>query len=360
MDVIIMHQTVTKHDAIGNDIEAMFRLLKMKHSCYVYAMTKLNPNVSYIEKDELETIIKREDCIVIYHHSVYWEDGEKILNKVKGKIIFRYHNITPSHFFEKYNKHHFNQCELGRKQTEKFIKEYPQAYWLSDSHFNEEDLKSVPDHRKGVCPPFHKIEQWAKKTPDEDVLKKLITSDEINLLFVGRVVPNKGHMMLFDILRIFCINYKTNIRLRIIGKFDEGLAGYNKLIQETLNNYGVAGIVEFVGEITDSTLMSYYLGSDIMVCTSEHEGFCVPVVEAQYFGLPVLALRACAVPETIGKDQIILDKEPQKYVAAIHTLFEHPEYQNFLREKALENYNARFAEKIIQQEFWREFEKGVK
>ena len=44
MDIVIMHQTVTKHDAIGNDIEAMYLLLKQKHNCFVYAENFLPSN----------------------------------------------------------------------------------------------------------------------------------------------------------------------------------------------------------------------------------------------------------------------------------------------------------------------------
>ena len=99
-----MHQTVTGHDAIGNDIEAIFKLLNAQgRRCVVFANNTLNKQVTYIEESELDSVLQEEDNIILYHHSVYWEQGFEILKKAKAKIVFRYHNITPPAFFEPYN-----------------------------------------------------------------------------------------------------------------------------------------------------------------------------------------------------------------------------------------------------------------
>lgn len=359
MDVILMHQTVTNHDAIGNDIEAMYFLLKKVADCYVYADNQFNTSVEYIGRQDLERVIRQKDCVIIYHHSVYWEDGYRILKMVKGKIIFRYHNITPEYFFEKYNAFHFEQCKLGRNQTDIFVKEFPQAVWIADSHYNAQDLVQVDETKLFVCPPFHKIEQWSQEKPDEAILKGLLENDEINLLFVGRVVPNKGHLMLLDILRIFCLNYSEKIRLRIIGKFDEALTGYNELIYQLINEYGLGDKVEFIGEINDAVLLSYYLGSDFLICTSEHEGFCVPIIEAQYLGIPVITLAECAVPETAGNNQVILDKTSSKFAAAIHLIYHNQEYYDYLSQQGRKNYDLRFTYETISQIFTKIIMKDV-
>ena len=243
MNFIIMHQTVTSHDAIGNDIEKMYLLLNKSFICRVYAVNCFNKNIEYIEKDKLLTLLQDEDTVIIYHHSVYWDEGYKLLKIAKGKIIFRYHNITPESFFKDYNNFHYEQCKAGRQQTRVFLKEFQEAFWISDSFYNTQDLLECKKENIAVCPPFHKIEEWSKKCPNEEVLKRLLENDEINLLFVGRVVPNKGHLILLDILRIFCINYPKKIKLRIIGKFDEGLISYNNLIQQKINEYGISDTV---------------------------------------------------------------------------------------------------------------------
>lgn len=356
-EFVIMHETVTSHDAIGNDIELMFKILNEKHHCVVYANNRLNKEVDYIEEQELNGLLQNSSAIVIYHHSVRWDKGYEKIRGAKAKIIIRYHNITPEEFFEPYNQFAYEQCKLGRKQTVLMQKELSDAYWLCDSRYNAQDLKYIDSGRIGICPPFNKIESWSKNIPDEAILKSLVESRVLNVVFVGRVAPNKGHLLLLDVIRAYCAYYDTNIKLRIIGKFDEGLPGYNNLVKERIRAYGIAPLVEFVGEITDSTLMSYYLGSDVMVCCSEHEGFCVPVIEAQSFDLPVVALRECAVPETIGKHQLLFDRNPLEFAAALKEIKDNKEARKLLIRCGRVNYESRFTYFNIRQQFLKEIEK---
>lgn len=343
LKVIIMHQTITKHDAIGNDIEEMFLVLKTKFNCVCYAENKFNDQVSYVGEEEAINIIENRDNLVIYHHSVYWKNCEELLNNCKAKLIIRYHNITPPIFFKKYNDYHYEQCKKGREQTLNLMKKHMEALWMSASLYNTEDLLEVPKQRIAICSPFGKLEKWSRKTPDEQLLKDLIYSNTLNLLFVGRVVPNKGHLYLLEVIYLYCYNFDSKIKLRIVGKFDDGLVDYNQEIKNKIEQYGISSNVEFIGEITDSTLLSYYLGSDLFVCSSEHEGFCLPIIEAQYFKLPIVSLNRTAISETIGSDQLLLQESPLKFAAALHTLKENIEYCKFLRDKGYENYINRFS-----------------
>lgn len=351
MNFLIMHQTVTRHDAIGNDIEAMYNILCNNHYCRVYAQNRLNDKVEYINEEQLYNVKDDKDSIIIYHHSVFWEFGETIINTCSAKLIIRYHNITPPEFFVNYNKFHFEQCDKGREQTIRFAKKLNNAFWLVDSLYNAKDIKEVENKRIAICPPFNKIESWAKDKPDEKILKTLIYDTKINLLFVGRIAPNKGHMFLIDVIHNYCENFDTNIKLRIIGKFDDQLPGYNQKIKDKIKYYGLEDYIEFIGEINDQTLMSYYMGSDFFICASEHEGFCVPIPEAQYFQLPIITRSSSAVPETIGIDQILLGEDIKKYSAAIKLLFDNKDYYDFICEKGLSNFMTRFSFDKIYERF---------
>ena len=66
-----------------------------------------------------------------------------------------------------------------------------------------------------------------------------------------------------------------------------------------------------IGEASAADLATRYASSAAFVCTSDHEGFCVPVVEAMAFGLPVVALGTTAVPETVGDAGITVEVECQ-------------------------------------------------
>ena len=356
---ILMHQTVASHDAIGSDIELMYRILQRTSECWVFAENRINSHVPYLELDQFKEIVRDPSVVIIYHHSFYWELGFDLLKEVKGRIIFKYHNITPDSFFNSYNLNIAGNCRRGRYQTEQLQKQFPDAFWLSDSQYNAKELVFVPEERIGICPPLNKTEEWSRKAPDERLLHELIESSDFNILFVGRIAPNKGHRKLLEVLRAYCSYYGTGVKLRIIGKFDPSFSKYNNELIALIEEYGIGSFVQFIGEVNDNSLMSYYLGSDVFLCCSEHEGFCVPVAEAQYFGLPVVGMVNSAVPETIGNEQIILDYEPNRFAAALHLLKENSAIRNYVREKGWENFRNRFSYSALKKEFIKELSKGI-
>ena len=359
MKIIIMHKTVAKFDAIGNDIESMYKILNKRYDCQLFAEYPENKSLSYISKSQLLAELNVPENIYIYHHSLNWELGEDILKEIKGKIIFRYHNITPPGFFNPYDPYQGRLCSEGRKQTEYLVKNYKEAIWLSDSNYNAKDIQAVEKSRSYVCPPFHKIEQWADAEDDIDVKKMLLENDTIHLLFVGRIVPNKGYIFLLDCLKTFIMSYHLNIKLNIIGKFNEGIAPYNEFLKAVIQEYGLQDKIEFIGEITDQILATYYRYSDLFLCGSEHEGFGVPLVEAQYFGLPIIALNSSAVPETIGEKQVVLNKDAKKFAAAINIINENKEYYNYLAEKGKDKYNSCYSFELLKEKFEKIIEKCI-
>lgn len=99
-----------------------------------------------------------------------------------------------------------------------------------------------------VCPPFNKIDEWDHYSPDEDLLKALLYEKNTKLLFVGRVAPNKGHLMLLDIVEKYIQMYDNAIKLYIIGKPDA--EKYSSEILGRIEQYGIADNVEFIGKLT--------------------------------------------------------------------------------------------------------------
>lgn len=348
-----MSPTVLQHDAVGNDIEAMYKIISPRFPCMVFAESKINKHVEYIDEQLLNEWLDDPSTVVIYHHSIYWHTGELLLKSVKGRIIFKYHNITPASFFQDYFGPYAKLCELGRHQTEQLQLLFPISLWLADSIFNAQDLKHTNQENVEVCPPFHRIETIDQWDMDNQIYSEIKDGGNINLLFVGRVAPNKGHLQLLEILHNIKINYTSNVKLRVIGKFDENLRGYNEIIKDKIGEYRLKKNVEFIGEINEKSLVSYYKGSDFFVCTSEHEGFCVPIIEAQYFGLPVLTISSSAVDETIGSQQLILDNDVRQFTAAIELLTSKREYKDYLIENGHINFNQRFRVEIIENQFRR-------
>lgn len=357
MYIVQLHQTIAKHDAIGNDIDKIHSITKTYGSSYVYCQYLFNDRLELVEKGFLLEIISKPNTLIIYHHSGFWQEGEELLREARCKIIFRYHNITPESFFEEYNEYYFLQCKNGREQTNRFIEEYPDSLWMSDSKFNTEDLIGV----KNMCivPPFHNVEDWKDIRPNEEILKQLIYSDEANLLFIGRVAPNKAHLEMIEVMRNYVENYDRNIKLYILGKFDEALEKYTLEIKSAIKLYGLEENIQFIGEVNDEILISYYLGCDAYLCLSNHEGFCVPVLEAQSLSLPVISKDRGALAETLGEKQIILQDNIAEYAAAIKILSQHIEYKDYIVEQGYKNYKERFCIDQMEQTFKRNLEAYV-
>lgn len=351
MKFVIMHESVTNHDAIGNDIAGMYQVLNERHMCRVYAIVQKNERLTYISEQELDHWMESPDTVIIYHHSVFWEHGYQKIKGFKGEIIFRYHNITPEHYFQPYNQHYFEKCKQGREQTSLLIRDFPTAYWLSDSGYNSLELDVGDRTNKEICPPFHKIAEWSEITPNERILRELIDNHELNILFVGRIVPNKGYLHLLEVIRIYVSCYEDRVHLRVIGKFDNDLSKFNELIRKQIHTYHMKSMVEFIGETDDSTLLSYYLGSDAMLCCSEHEGFFVPGIEAQSLGLPVVAFNEGAVPETLGDNQLLFERNVYQCAAALRFIHENDEVKNFFIRAGIQNYQRRFSKEIIRKQF---------
>jgi glycosyltransferase involved in cell wall biosynthesis len=94
--------------------------------------------------------------------------------------------------------------------------------------------------------------------------------------------------------------------------------------------------VTVVGSIRPEELEAYYRTADVFVCASDHEGFCVPIVEAMAHDLPVVAYGVAAVPETVQDAGLLLgSKDPLGFAAAVHRVMDdEPLRRQFSRAAA--------------------------
>ncbi len=347
MRILLMHQTVAKHDAIGNDLWHMAQLLAKMGPVSVYCDFQKAEGYHYVNLKEAMEILESPENIVIYHHSGYWEKGGQMLLKAAEKrqmahLIIRYHNVTPPEFFADYSAFYYRSCREGRQQTDDLMKNFPEAWWLCASRYNASELLDVLEERKKVIHPFHNLELWERIQPDKALLTELRGRKEVKVLFTGRVAPNKGHFSLLSMLEDFRENYGEPLALYMIGKFDGSIRFYTEELKRRILAAGLEKAVHFIGEVTDETLLAYYLGCDYYVSFSEHEGFGVPLIEAQKLGLPVIAKNAAAAHEVLGENQLLFGDNISHYSAAIAYLETHPEVRCELIQAGKENCERRF------------------
>ena len=355
MKICIAVGSLMENDAIGNDVSHQFSVLNNNDiSTVVYAEEVTNALMApyLIDKSKLFDIIDDRDNILIYHHGGCWDYGQKILKKARCRIFIKYHNITPPEFFKPYNQFHEKYCKQGMEQTGSIARLSRVAGILCDSHFNAKDFLryGIDESIIKIIPPFHKLDDFKNAEIKTDLARNLYDG-KVNILFVGRLVPNKGHKHLLRVIAGYAAMYDSNIRLTIVGGIDPGLSSYQDELNHLTELNRLNEIVNIRGSVTFNELHTYYNSSHIFLLMSCHEGFCLPVLEAQFHSLPVVALSTSAVAETMGKNQILFDKpDYQKFAATIHILCNNADYRNYVANEGKKNIK-RFSNKTIEDQF---------
>jgi len=360
--IAIAHQTIADGDAIGNDIIGMYYTLINEG----YNVGLISEHSSDILKKyqmssaNVDNFIEITDSLLIYHHSIHWEFGETLLERFKGKIIFKFHNITPPQFFKDFSSIHYEKCRQGIEQTRRFINEYKDSVWWGDSSFNSTQLRQIGLKHDEIItvPPFNRLDAIEKIEPNYKIIDDLIKNNANNVLFVGRVAPNKGHIHLINIIKEYKENYDSNIHLWILGPIDHNhLKIYLNKLSILIKKYGLDRNISFVDKKPEIDVKAYYLGCDEFLCMSEHEGFCVPIIEAQQLMLPVITFGGTALSETTGKNQIILDSFDYAFAAsALFTLYTDEKVRKFCKKHGRINVDSKFSSEKIKKQFMSAFE----
>ena len=245
--------------------------------------------------------------LLLYHHSVEWPLGEACIAGFAGPVIVKYHNITPSSFFEPYSSRYADVCTRGRLETGRLATFTNVVHWQADSAFNADEIRrlGVVDERISVIPPFMRCDELFKSTRRA----QYEVSGPIELLFVGRRAPNKGHRHLLQTMKSCRELFPTEpVHLTIVGAVDNQLSGYYRELEELERTLGVSSHVRWFPHLSDESVREMFETSHVYLNLSEHEGFCVPAVEAQALGVPVVTSRTSALPETVGDGQLIVSE----------------------------------------------------
>jgi len=174
-------------------------------------------------------------------------------------------------------------------------------------------------------------------------------------LFVGRVTPNKCHHDLIKAVAAYRRGFGVPARLHLVGAPAAG--SYQRALHQLVEALDLEGVVRFTGSVAPGVLAAHYRSADVFVCLSEHEGFCVPLVEAMRHRVPVVAFAAAAVPETVGAAALLLrSKAPLTVAAAVERLRSRPDLLEALvagglcraSEFDVARSTARFAEVLGQ------------
>lgn len=297
-------------DGVGNDVLAIDALLKKKgYPTEVFAIViddRIPGNIArtYLEMPEFQ----KDDIVIL--HLASGNDMNEWFKRCHCHKIVCYHNITPPSFFELYSPESMGICQTGIEQMKSMCR-VPE-YCIAVSQFNKEDLiRSGYQMEIDVVPILIPFEDYDKE-PEQKILDQY-QDGLTNILFTGRIVPNKKQEDVILAFYYYQKYYNPDSRLFLVGSY-KGMEIYYNRLKEYTAQLGVKNVV-FTGHIRFSEILAYYHLADAFLCMSEHEGFCIPLVEAMHFGIPVVACGYGAIGETLGEGGILL-KEKDALLAA--------------------------------------------
>ena len=256
----------------------------------------------------------RKQAGLIYHHSIGSEVTEYAIAHSGPKFLI-YHNITPAEFFQPYRPEFAKILEKGRADLPQLARHFPIS--VGDSAYNAAELLTSGFYQPGVLPIGINPRKW--DIAADPVLMEQLQDGRANLLFVGRLAPNKCQDHLLEAFAHY-LTMDREARLSLVGYGDVNDPYCCHLI-DTVRRLGLTEHVIISGQSNDAQLLAFYRTAHLFWSMSEHEGFCVPIVESMWFDIPVLAYKSSAVPETLGEAGLMFtSKDDLVMVAALAKL----------------------------------------
>lgn len=302
MKVLQLLPTLAMGDAIGNDVRALEKVIRgMGYQTGIYAEV-IDGRLPEGTAQQVEKMPRLSGEDVILYHMSTGSELNFSLEKYPCRKLMVFHNITPPRFFKGYNDAAMESAEYGMRGLCHLADKVDGC--MADSAYNGDILREL-NYRSPITvrPILIPFADYAKE-PDASVMEHYKDDGYTNFIFVGRVAPNKKQE---DVIRAFyCYKKYCNpkSRLFIVGSYN-GMERYYHRLRRYVGALELDNVV-FTGHIPFAQILAYYHLADLFLCMSDHEGFCVPLVEAMYFNLPILAYDSSAISDTLGGSGILL------------------------------------------------------
>lgn len=329
-------------DAIGDSARRVRDLLRgLGHGSEIYALT--------IDEDMRGDALPfdaegaRNGDLTIFHFAVPSPMTQAFGALPRGRVL-QYHNVTPAHFFAPYDPGLFRLATLGRQEVASLAAASDLA--LGDSEFNRQELARMGFRRTAVMPIAVDVGR-IRAAPCHPPLEKILQDGLTNFLFVGRIVPNKRVEDIIRLAEQFKRYIDAQYRFIFVGRTD-GIPRYYAAVRALIERFEMLpDRFLFPGVVSDWELATYYRNASVYISMSEHEGFCVPLIEAMAADVPVLAFASTAVPETLGGAGVLFETKDMEFVAE---LLGQVAFDPALRARVIERQRERlrdFSDEIL-------------
>ena len=302
--------TLSYGDAIGHEVLGIQRVLRSRGIRSDIFVETAHPRLEDLTRDYRDMTAEVTGDDLLIHHFSIGSKASRISYALPARMMLVYHNITPPEYFVGVNKELAESCFLGRRELTAYAPRCELA--VGDSEFNRAELQALgfdPTAVLPVVPDFSHLEG-----EPQAFVARAFDDDWTNILFVGRVIPNKRFDDLVRIFHAYRTRYNRRSRLLLVGS-STGFESYRTQLHHLISQLGTPDVY-LTGHITNEELAAFYDVADLFLSASEHEGFCVPLIEAFYKEVPVLAYAATAVPWTLhGGGVLFQDKDPAAVAA---------------------------------------------
>lgn len=301
--------TLSPGDAIGNHVLRIRPLLEALGPSTIY-VERCDPSLSSQAKDYRE-FLPESAAAILYHASIGTPMARRLL-ALRTSILLDYHNVTPTRFYAPYEPQVAALLYSGRAECRDLARRSPLG--IADSDYSARELDEMGCRATATIPILIDFARYEEQ-PHGPLLEELLGSKHgIDILFVGRVSPNKRQEDVIKAFTVYKRQYDSQARLFLVGQSSSDR--YRRTLEAFISRLGVGGI-RVCGGVPDSHLWAYYRAADVFVSMSEHEGFCVPLLEAMTFCVPIIAFGGGAVPETLADAGILLRHKRYEQIAAL-------------------------------------------
>lgn len=322
--MIAIHQfvpTVTRRDAIGHHVLELRDVIRSLGVASEIFVVEVHSNLDREVRPYQEYTAGDGPTALLYHAATTSVLAEFLMRRPEPKVI-DYHNITPGRFFTGWDPGHAVAVRDARREIAAIVRTADLVF--THSRFSAHDVEGWGYSNPTVAPvlgaTFLDLAVVDARVP---AAKAAVVGRNAVWLFVGRLAPNKAQEQLIKALAIFRRTYDLPSELHLVGSATP--PAYRDALVRLAAAAGVADAVHFHEGVPGEDLATMYRTADVFVSASAHEGYCVPVVEAMRFGLPVVARAAGAVPETSGGAAVLVPGDSASTLAvAVHRVLDDP------------------------------------
>ena len=326
-------------DAIGHEVLGIQRVLQQAGAASEIFVETADRRLEHLTTDYREMVgCIAPDDILIHHFSI-GSRASRTAYAMPGRMALVYHNITPPEYFVGIHKDLVKLCYRGRRELTAYVDRTDVA--LGDSEYNRRELEALGFRATGVLPVVPDFTHL--DLPPDTMTAAEFDDGWTNVMFVGRVIPNKKFEDVIRAFHVYRTRHNPRSRLLLVGAYS-GFETYLAMLHSLVARLGTPD-VHFLGHVSNEELTALYDVADLFLCASEHEGFCVPLIEGFYKRVPVLAYASTAVPATMDGGGVLYDtKDPFEIARLMAAVIEAPDIEDAVlasQDAALARLRAR-------------------